>query len=337
MALRTVFSDPMLRLLAAAILLAVVLPATGDARTYAQWIANAAIFLLFLLNGMRIARGEIAASAANWRFLLPLSLWVFGAMALAGLGLARMGAGLMPPLIAAGFLYLGALPSTVQSATSYTSLAGGRVALSVVSAALLNILGVFVSVPIFLALGGSGEGAVGSAAIVKILAMLVLPFAIGQAMQNRTAAITARHKHRIVWIDRFIIAIAVYVAFSGAVAQGLWSRLDGASWAILCGFVGLFLLFGHAGAWLASAVGGAPREDRIAFLFAGAQKSAAIGAPLATILFAPEVAGFVVVPLLLYHLFQLVIAAPLASRLSARAESSSRPGGGDCSAPTTRS
>nr|WP_256439038.1 bile acid:sodium symporter [Erythrobacter sp. JK5] len=61
---------------------------------------------------------------------------------------------------------------------------------------------------------------------------------------------------------------------------------------------------------------GYPRGDRIAFLFAGAQKSVAIGAPLAAILFPPEVAGFVIAPLLLYHLLQLVWAAPIATRLA---------------------
>ena len=58
------------------------------------------------------------------------------------------------------------------------------------------------------------------------------------------------------------------------------------------------------------------RADRIAFLFAGAQKSAAIGAPLAAILFPAEVAGFVIAPLLLYHLLQLVVAAPIAGMLA---------------------
>ena len=51
-------------------------------------------------------------------------------------------------------------------------------------------------------------------------------------------------------------------------------------------------------------------------LFAGAQKSIAMGAPLATVLFAPAVAGIVLLPILIYHLAQLVIAAPLAARLS---------------------
>ena len=60
------------------------------------------------------------------------------------------------------------------------------------------------------------------------------------------------------------------------------------------------------------------RPDRIAFLFAGSQKSVAVGAPLAAILFPPASAGFVIAPLLLYHLAQLVIAAPLATRLARR-------------------
>ncbi|MEO1489156.1 MAG: bile acid:sodium symporter [Pseudomonadota bacterium] len=52
-------------------------------------------------------------------------------------------------------------------------------------------------------------------------------------------------------------------------------------------------------------------------MFAGAQKSVAIGAPLAAILFPPQIAGFVIAPLLLYHLLQLLWAAPLATHLSA--------------------
>ena len=333
MALRSVFSDPMLRMLVAAILLAVVLPASGDARSVAQAIANGAIFILFLLNGMRIARRDITAGIANWRFLLPLVLWVFGAMALAGLALASLGSGVLAPSVALGFLFLGTLPSTVQSATSYSSLAGGNVALSVVGAALLNILGVFVSVPIFLALGGSGSGAVGMDVIGKIMLLLILPFAIGQAIQGFTGSFIARHKPKIVWVDRFAISAAIYVAFSGAVEQGIWSRVDALDWLLIGALVGSFLLFANLGAW---AVGGAlrlARPDRIAFLFAGAQKSAAVGAPLATILFPPSEAGFMVVALLLYHFSQLVVAAPIANRLA----QSPRPDAAGYSAPTTRS
>ena len=316
MILRTLFADPMLRMLVGAILLAAFLPASGAGRDIAQTVADVAIFTLFLLNGMRIDRRDMLAGFANWRFFLPLIAWVFGAMALFGLGATFAARGLVPPLIATGFLYLGVLPSTVQSATSYSSLGGGSVALSVIAAALLNILGVFVSVPLFLAFGGSGEGAIGSGAIIKILLVLILPFAIGQIVQTRTKKFIAKHKPKIVWMDRLVIAIAVYVAFSGAVTQGIWTRVGPGDWAVIVALVAAMLALAHGGAWLAGGALSLARPDRVSFLFAGAQKSAAIGVPLAAVLFPPAIAGFIVVPLLLYHLFQLVVAAPLSIRLA---------------------
>lgn len=332
MILRTVFADPMLRMLAIAIALAAFVPAVGTGRDVAQAIANGAIFILFLMNGMRIARRDIALGFANWRFLLPLVIWVFGVMALLGLGLSSLGGRFLAPSVALGFLFLGTLPSTVQSATSYSSLAGGNVALSVIAAALLNILGVFVTVPLFFLLGGSGSGEIGMDVVVKIMLLLVLPFALGQAIQDFTGSFIAQHKPKIAWIDRFAIATAIYVAFSGAVEQGIWSRVNGFDWLLIGGMVVAFLVAGSLGAWASGALIGLARPDRISFLFAGSQKSAAIGAPLATILLAPDVAGFVVVPLLLYHLFQLILAAPIASRLA-----QPPPDDADCSAPTTRS
>lgn len=306
----------MIAVLIAATALAVILPATGDARGTAQMVSNAAIFVLFLVNGMRIARGEIARGLANWRFFLPLFLWVFGAMPVMGLGFATLAASALPPLVALGFLYLGTLPSTVQSATSYTSLAQGNVALSVVGAALINIAGVFISAPLFALLAGSEAVAVGSETIIRIGLILILPFVIGQVVQGWTRHWLAERKSQVAWIDRLVIGIAVYVAFSGAVEQGLATMFTATDWAALIAIVVAYLAVASAGAWTAAKILAYPRGDRIAFLFAGAQKSVAIGAPLAAILFQAEVAGFVIAPLLLYHLLQLMIAAPLAGLLA---------------------
>ena len=110
-------ADPMIAVLLIATALALVFPATGEARAQAQIVSNVAIFALFLVNGIRIARGEIARGLANWRFFGPLFLWVFGVMALAGWGLGAIASTMLPPLVALGFVYLGVLPSTIQSAT----------------------------------------------------------------------------------------------------------------------------------------------------------------------------------------------------------------------------
>lgn len=146
--------------------------------------------------------------------------------------------------------------------------------------------------------------------------MLVLPFAIGQAVQKGVRGCLNARKGAVAWLDRVVIGIAVYVAFSGAVEQGLGTRFGLGEWSALVALVCLFLALASGGAWLVGILLRQERRDRIAFLFGGAQKSVAIGAPLAAILFPVEAAGFVIAPLLLYHLLQLVIAAPLARRLS---------------------
>lgn len=316
--LRRFFShiDLMVRVLLVAIVLATLFPAVGKYSEIAKVVSNGAIFVLFLLNGLRLPRNEVLSGIGNWRFLLALALWSFGAMALAGLGVSHLGDNYMPPLIALGFLFLGALPSTVQSATAYSSIAGGNVALSVVAAALLNIAGVFVSAPLFSLIGGGEAAALGGDGLKRIALILLLPFLIGQILQSRVESWIGRRKALVSWADRIAIAIAVYIAFSAAVEQGIWTRVSPEAWGVLLGGVAALLLFGFGGAWLTGGALRLPRADRISFLFAGAHKSTAMGVPLAAVLFPSAIAGMVLVPLLIYHLFQMVISAPVASRLS---------------------
>lgn len=314
--------DPMVKLIVAAILLATLLPVTGSNREIAQWVSNAAVFILFLLYGLRLSRREVLAGLGNHRLLVPLTIFVFGVMSAAGWLLWQGGGSFLPATLALGFLYLGVLPSTVQSATAYSSLAGGNVASSVVAAALINILGVFISAPLFSLLAGSKGVEFHGEALIKVMTMLLLPFVVGQVLQGFTRRWVADHRPLITVMDRSSIGIAVYVAFSGAVEQGIWNRVDLPAWGGLLGGSMLLLVIGYGGSWL---IGGAlrlPRGDRIALLFAGAQKSVAMGAPLATVLFPPAIAGIILLPLLVYHLAQMVVAAPIAGWLR-------RDGGGD--------
>ena len=309
--------DPLVRLLALAILLASVFPATAEYRPIAQGVSNGAIFVLFFLNGLRLPREEVLRGVRHMRFLAPLALWCFAAMALAGWGLAQAGSALhLPSTVALGLLFIGCLPSTVQSATAYSSLGGGNVAVSVVAAAFLNILGVFLSAPLFSLMAGSEAAAFDLAALERVLLILLLPFVIGQVTQGWLGHFVREHRRLATWMDRSSIAIAVYVAFSGAVEQGLWQLVGLSDWAALLLLVCVFLLFGFGGSWLLAGALKLQRPDRISFLFAGGQKSIALGAPLASVLYPPAIAGLLLLPLLTYHMLQLVLSAPLASRLN---------------------
>lgn len=307
--------DLLVRVLLLAIALAVVVPVSGAAREVVQFIANAAVFILFFLNGLRLPRHEVRAGLTNHRLLWPLTAWVYGVMALAGWAVWQLGQGFMPPMIALGFLYLGCMPSTVQSATAYSSLGGGNVASSVIAAALLNILGVFVSAPLFSLLGGGGAAEFHADSLIKVIGMLLVPFMAGQLLQDRLGGWVKGHRALVTGMDRAAIAIAVYVAFSGAVEQRFWTRIDAQGWLWLVAGTAVLLVVGHLGAWWLGRVVELDRANRVSMLFAGGQKSIAMGAPMATVLFPPAVAGVILLPILLYHLVQLIIAAPMAVRL----------------------
>ena len=309
--------DPLVRLIFAALLLASFLPARGDVRPVAQAIADCAIFVLFFLNGLRLPRAEVMRGIGHWRFLLPLACFVFMAMTLIGWSMVKATSPFLPPMVALGFLYLGTLPSTVQSATAYSSLAGGNVANSVVAAALLNVMGVFITAPLFSAIAGGAQNGMGVNGLVNVVMMLLLPFALGQFAQGWLRGWVVDHRSLVTWMDRMSIAIAVYVAFSGAVDEGIWTRIGLCEWGVLFAATTIMLIFAFYGAWFLGGSIGLNRPDRIAFLYAGAQKSIAMGAPLATIMFPHHVAGLVLLPALIYHLAQLVISAPLASRIRA--------------------
>jgi sodium/bile acid cotransporter 7 len=197
------------------------------------------------------------------------------------------------------------------------------VASSVVAAALVNIVGVFLTAPLFAAIAGGAGGGFHSAALIKIVTTLLLPFVLGQALQRWARGWVLAHRQLTMWMDRSSIGIAVYVAFSGAVEQGIWTRVGLTDWAALLAACVVLLLVGYGGAWLLGGALRLARGDRIAVLFAGAQKSVAMGAPLATVLFPAAAAGTILLPLLVYHLLQMVVAAPLAGALARGAQPSS--------------
>ncbi|MDZ3830725.1 MAG: bile acid:sodium symporter family protein [Sphingopyxis sp.] len=309
--LARLFPDRFVPILFATILLASLLPVRGDAVPVAQGISTAAIVLLFFLNGVRLPRDEVLHGIRNWKLQGGALAFCFGVMTLIGLGAQAALQPWLPATLALGFLYLGILPSTVQSATAATSMAGGNVAASVVAAALLNLTGVIASPLLFAALAGSA-GAISGEAALRITLILLLPFILGQFAQRWLRPWVLEHRSLATLMDRTAIAIAVYVAFSAAVVAGIWDQLDGREVAVVLVAVAVLLALSFGGAWAFGRLLGLAHGDRIVLLFSGAQKSIAVGAPLAATLFPPAIAGMVLVPILVYHMAQLILSAWIA-------------------------
>lgn len=319
--LARLFLDRFVLILFATVALASVMPVRGAAVPLAQSIATGAVVLLFFLNGVRLPRAAVLDAARNLRLMGGALGFCFIAMPAIGMVLAWASAPFLPPLIALGFLYCGILPSTVQSATGATGMARCDVAASVVIAALLNLVGVALSPALFTAL--SGQAATFSAdAEARIILILLAPFVAGQLMQRWLHHAVIARPALVRTLDRSAIAIAVYVAFSGAVVGGLWDRLAGGEVAVIGVGVVSFLVAAYGGAWALGGLLRLPLPQRASLLFAGAQKSIAVGAPLAATLFAPATAGMVLVVILVYHMAQLMVAAWIAPLIAAKMQAS---------------
>lgn len=309
--LARIFPDRFVPILFATILLASLLPVRGAAVPIASALSTAAIIFLFFLNGVRLPRDEVLHGIRNWKLQGSALAFCFGFMALLGLAAQAATAPLLPATLALGFLFLGILPSTVQSATAASSLAGGNVAASVVAAALLNLSGVALS-PLLFALLAGAEGEIHGEAVLRIVSILLVPFVAGQFVQRWLRPWVLAHRGLATFMDRTAIAIAVYVAFSAAVVAGIWSLLDGREIALVFAAVAALLALSFGGAWALGGLLKLARPDRITLLFSGAQKSIAVGAPLAATLFPPAIAGMVLVPILVYHMAQLILSAWIA-------------------------
>jgi sodium/bile acid cotransporter 7 len=313
--LARLFPDRFVPVLLATILLASLLPVRGSAVPVAQGVSTAAIVFLFFLNGVRLPRDEVLHGIRNWKLQGGALAFCFGIMALFGLAAQLVTAPFLPATLALGFLFLGILPSTVQSATAASSMAGGNVAASVVAAALLNLSGVILSPLLFAAMAGA-EGEIHGEAVLRIVAILLLPFIAGQLVQRWLRPWVLANRGLATAMDRTAIAIAVYVAFSAAVVAGIWSLLDAREVGIVFAVVAALLALSFGGAWGFGALLRLARSDRITLLFSGAQKSIAVGAPLAATLFPPATAGVVLVPILVYHIAQLILSAWIAPGLA---------------------
>lgn len=318
--LRKLLPDRFLMILIATVIVASLLPARGVALDAIGTVSTAAIFTLFFMHGARLSHQSVIEGLIRWKLQLTVLVFGYGIMPLFGLGFAHLLDGYLGPGLVLGMIFLTVLPTTVQSSIAYSSISGGNVVGSVIASAASNLLGVILTPLLFTALASTQGGGAGFAAIGKIMLLLLLPFCLGQLVQNLVKGWIERHRTLVGFLDKLTIVLAVYVAFSEAVTGGIWSRVSGSEMGLLVAAVLLLLALSFASAWWLGALLRKSREDRVTLLFSGGQKSLATGAPMIRILFTGPEAGAILLPLILYHQFQLMLSAVLSGRLARAAD-----------------
>jgi solute carrier family 10 (sodium/bile acid cotransporter), member 7 len=305
----------------ATVALASFFPAHGAGTAFFEALTTAAIAMLFFLHGAKLSREAILAGIGHWRLHLLVLCSTFVVFPLLGLVLRPLLSHLTTPELYLGIMYLCVLPATVQSAIAFTSMARGNISAAICSASLSTLLGVFIT-PVLvqlIVLPGAGAGSTLDS-IVRILLQLMAPFFAGHLLRPWIGEWVRQRAKTLKFVDQGSILLVVFTAFSAAVIENLWGQIspwDFVGLLITC-LVVLALALGST-TWLARRLG-FNKADEITIVFCGSKKSLASGIPMAKVLFAPQVVGAIVLPLMLFHQIQLMVCAVLAQRYAKRPE-----------------
>lgn len=284
-----------------------------------SWLSKALVFSLFFFQGVRLAPDELKRAGQNARVHGLILAITFGVFPLLCGVCAKLPAFAHAPELRLGFLFLGVTPSTIQSSVIFTSLAKGNVALSITAASLSSTLGIVLT-PLLFSLASSTDfsaDGLGSG-LMKVGLELLLPLVIGQILRPRLLDFAVTRKSSLKALDQAAIVLIVFLAFSQAFAERLFSRFSALDLALLSALLlALFsVVFGFT--MLATRGLGIAREDAIAAYFCASKKSLASGAPMARVLFSGPTLSATLLPLMLYHQIQLLICAWLATRFGAK-------------------
>ncbi|WP_284775771.1 bile acid:sodium symporter family protein [Agrobacterium sp. lyk4-40-TYG-31] len=318
--------DRFTMMLVATVIVASLLPISGEPAHYFSIATKCAIALLFFLHGARLARDVVVAGILHWRLHLAILLVTFGLFPLLGVGLGYIPESILPAPLYLGVLFLCVLPSTVQSSIAFTSMAGGNVPAAICSASASNIFGMFLTpllVGLLFTVGGQGGG-FSLDAFAQIFLQLLLPFIAGQLLQPWIGDWIRARKTLLSPVDRGSILMVVYLAFSEAVIEGIWKEFTLRDIAVLIGINMLLLAVVLCVTMFGSRLLGFKKEDEITITFCGSKKSLASGVPMAGAIFAGQSIGAIVLPIMLFHQIQLMACAVIAQRYANKAKEKSQ-------------
>jgi sodium/bile acid cotransporter 7 len=308
-------------LLALVVGLGLTLALPDPLRPLARWIdprltVAAALFLMaWTMPGKALADELRRPWPAAWAVavsygIVPALAWLLGQVA-------------PLPDLGVGLVLVSSVPCTLASAVLWTRLAGGNEA-----TALLTVLGT--TLASWLLTTAWLTGTTGTAValdpvpmMLDLAACLVLPVAAGQLARRPPASARFADRHRRLLgaaAQVFVLAIVLKagVTVGTRLLEGSARLTPGVVAAGVALAVGLHLLALFVGLG-SSRVLGFDRGRQIAVAFAGSQKTL----PVSLLLFEQyftDAYPLAVLPLLFYHVGQLVLDTPIAHRLRERGE-----------------
>lgn len=308
--------------IAGIVILAYFFPELGqsDSRFTLETISDAGVSLIFFFYGLKLSPEKFKTGLSNWKLhlLVQLSTFlIFPLIILVFYPLARSENG---QIIWIAFLFLAALPSTVSSSVVMVSIAKGNLPAAIFNASISGLIGIIVT-PIWIGLflTHTADNFELANIYLKLIIKILVPVITGIALQKYLGKFAARNIRYLTLFDKSVILLIIYRSFAESFESNVF-RLLGTGYILTVTGATIalfFLVYGLTGYF--SSLLKFNLEDRITAQFCGTKKSLMHGTVFSKILIPESVSlGIVLIPLMIFHVVQILIISIIAGRLAKR-------------------
>jgi sodium/bile acid cotransporter 7 len=280
-------------------------------------ISTYAVSLIFFFYGLKLSPDKLSAGLANWKLHAMVHISTFLLFPLLALAFRPLFQGEDEKMLWIAIFFLTTLPSTVSSSVVMVSIAGGNIPAAIFNASISSLLGVFIT-PLWMGVvldTNSGHYDIMSV-VGKLSLQVLLPVALGILLNKRWGRFAEKYKTYIRYFDQSSILLIVYTSFCESFGEHLFSEFGAKEIVFLgIGMLVLFLAVYFLLTFLCRSLGFS-REDEITAVFCGSKKSLVQGAVMSKVLFSGAQAGVMLLPIMIYHALQLIMASIIAQRMA---------------------
>ncbi|MCO6045441.1 bile acid:sodium symporter [Aeoliella sp. ICT_H6.2] len=281
-----------------------------------QFPREVVVAIVMFITALPMSFGQLTAAARNVRAVgLALVLSILVAPPLAwGIG------HLLPTDLSVGLLIAACVPCTLASAAVWTRRGGGNDAIALFVTLVTN-LACFLVLPgwLWVMLGQKVKLDAWDLS-QRLLLLVVVPVIVAQVLRRSTTVLEFAASSKTQLSLAAQVGVLSMVLFGAVSAGETLASVDSSSvpsyiwwWLVLLVLVMHLMLF--ALGWFGSRALGLKYADQLPVAIAGSQKTLMIGLDVALLF-----SGLAVLPMVAYHIVQLVVDTLLVDRLKSRAE-----------------
>lgn len=273
---------------------------------------------IFLLYGLKLNLKEVVKDVSNWKLHLLVQIGTFVLFPLLVLVFYPFFRDTIYFQSWLSVYFLACLPSTVSSSVVMVSIAKGNVTSAIFNASISGLIGILLT-PLLMGFFLQAHHSEGNQAeiIQQLLLKVLLPIILGILLNPIFKNIIQKYSKIIAEFDRLIILLIVYESFSKAFIKNVFASVPSLVFVVIAvSVVILFFVVYAILQWISCKLGFS-REDAITTTFCGSKKSLVHGSLFVMILGIPEEQKVLfLLPVMIYHSFQLFYVSWLASKIS---------------------